>query len=171
MAEYLVQDTSLTSVANAIRGKTGASDPLSFPEGYIQAINSISSGSGGGLPNTITAGDTPVLIAENRLAQATSNSLTASKVSITVPRAGTYRFRWIAASYYDTIRTRLYKNGVAIGTQQSVNEDDLMKEFSLDVECAAGDVICVYIKGTEYFGTMTGMVGYLVACINWDNGF
>lgn len=51
MAEYLVQDTSLTSVADAIRGKTGASDLLSFPDGYIEAINSIvgeGGGSGGG---------------------------------------------------------------------------------------------------------------------------
>lgn len=41
MAEYLVQDTSLTSVADAIRGKTGASDLLAFPEGYIEEVNKL----------------------------------------------------------------------------------------------------------------------------------
>ena len=42
MAEYLVQDTSLTAVADAIRAKTASSDMLVFPEGFISAITSIS---------------------------------------------------------------------------------------------------------------------------------
>lgn len=48
MAEYLIQDSSLTSVANAIRSKTGASGSLSFPNGFVDAIAGITSGNGGG---------------------------------------------------------------------------------------------------------------------------
>lgn len=51
MAEYLVQDTSLTSVADAIRGKTGAAGLLSFPDGYIEEVNKLVDTSG----DTVTA--------------------------------------------------------------------------------------------------------------------
>lgn len=44
MAEYLVQDTSLTAVADAIREKGGTSEPLGFPEGMAAAVRSIQSG-------------------------------------------------------------------------------------------------------------------------------
>lgn len=44
MADYLVTDTELTSVANAIRTKGGTSATLSFPTGFVSAINDISSG-------------------------------------------------------------------------------------------------------------------------------
>lgn len=44
MAEYLVQDTSLTTVADAIREKGGTTAPLSFPAGMAKAVRDISSG-------------------------------------------------------------------------------------------------------------------------------
>ena len=47
MAEYLVQDTSLTAVADAIRAKTGSADLLAFPSGMVDAISGIASGGGG----------------------------------------------------------------------------------------------------------------------------
>lgn len=43
MAGMIVQDTSLTAVADAIREKTGGTDLLSFPTGMIDAIASIES--------------------------------------------------------------------------------------------------------------------------------
>ena len=45
--DYLVQDTSLTAVADAIRAKAGGSDPLTFPAGMVDAIAGIASGGGG----------------------------------------------------------------------------------------------------------------------------
>lgn len=45
MANYLTTDTDLTAVANAIRTKGGTSAPLSFPDGYVQAIGDIETGS------------------------------------------------------------------------------------------------------------------------------
>lgn len=44
MANYIVSDTDLTSVANAIRTKGGTSDQLSFPTGFNTAIANISAG-------------------------------------------------------------------------------------------------------------------------------
>ena len=46
MAEYLVQDTSLTAVADAIREKGGTTAPLSFPAGMAEAVRNIQSGGG-----------------------------------------------------------------------------------------------------------------------------
>lgn len=42
--EYLVQDTSLTAVADAIREKGGTTAPLSFPGGMAEAVRNIQSG-------------------------------------------------------------------------------------------------------------------------------
>ena len=44
--EYLVQDTSLTAVADAIREKGGTTAPLSFPAGMAKAVRNIQSGGG-----------------------------------------------------------------------------------------------------------------------------
>ena len=44
MANYLVNDTQLTSVANAIRAKSGGSAGLAFPSGFISEIGNISGG-------------------------------------------------------------------------------------------------------------------------------
>lgn len=46
--EYLVQDTSLTTVADAIRAKTGSAEALAFPDGMVEAIAGIVSGDSGG---------------------------------------------------------------------------------------------------------------------------
>lgn len=46
MSDYLVTDTELTSIADAIRTKGGTSADLSFPTGFVSAIEAIS---GGGL--------------------------------------------------------------------------------------------------------------------------
>lgn len=44
MADYLVTDTELTSVADAIREKGGTTEPLSFPAGFVSAVESIQAG-------------------------------------------------------------------------------------------------------------------------------
>lgn len=41
-------DTQLTSIADAIRAKTGGSNSLVFPDGFLQAIAAIQAGGGGG---------------------------------------------------------------------------------------------------------------------------
>ena len=49
MAKYVTTDTSITSIANAIRTKGGTSEALTYPNGFVNAINNIPSGGGGGL--------------------------------------------------------------------------------------------------------------------------
>ena len=46
MANYLVNDTQLTSVADAIRAKTGSNAGISFPSGFVSAIGDIQAGGG-----------------------------------------------------------------------------------------------------------------------------
>lgn len=41
VVEYLTMETDLIKVANAIRAKSGTTAKLSFPDGFVQAINSI----------------------------------------------------------------------------------------------------------------------------------
>lgn len=44
MAQYLVEDTDLNSIADAIREKTGGTEPLVFPGEFNEAISGISGG-------------------------------------------------------------------------------------------------------------------------------
>jgi hypothetical protein len=46
MSDYIVKDTELTSVANAIRTKGGTNSQLVFPGGFVSAIGNISGGGG-----------------------------------------------------------------------------------------------------------------------------
>lgn len=46
MTDYIVRDTQLTSVANAIRTKGGTSDPMAFPDGFVSAVEAIPTGGG-----------------------------------------------------------------------------------------------------------------------------
>lgn len=46
MSNYIVSDTNLTAVADAIRTKGGTSSPLEFPSEFVSAINAIPSGGG-----------------------------------------------------------------------------------------------------------------------------
>lgn len=48
MADYVVRDTQLTSVADAIRAKGGTSAPLAFPDGFVDAVEAIPTGGWGG---------------------------------------------------------------------------------------------------------------------------
>lgn len=44
---YIVTGAELTSVADAIRSKGGTSDELTFPDGFVSAVDAISAGGGG----------------------------------------------------------------------------------------------------------------------------
>lgn len=52
--EYLTNDTDLKAVADAIRTKAGSTAQLSFPNGFVTAVNGIQTGSGGGGTCTVT---------------------------------------------------------------------------------------------------------------------
>ena len=48
MSNYIVDGSDLTSVANAIRAKSGGSSQLAFPAGFVSEIGNIPTGGGGG---------------------------------------------------------------------------------------------------------------------------
>lgn len=56
--EYRVNNSDLTAVADAIREKSGTSDPMSFPAGFVEAIAGISAGGGEIVPLTVTENGT-----------------------------------------------------------------------------------------------------------------
>ena len=53
MATYNVQGTSLTAVADAIRAKSGGTDELVFPDGFVSEIGNIPSSTDGGFMRVI----------------------------------------------------------------------------------------------------------------------
>lgn len=137
---------------------------------YASANVNVPTG-GSTIPSTIVAGDTPVLYNPNSY-QATRTSLTSSGLSLTVPKDGTYRFKWmISGGSGDTnypVKTRLYKNNTAVGTQRTTGSTLSCSE---DLTCVAGDVITIYLAGYEFWGEIYGGVGGFCACIDWNNGF
>lgn len=59
MTDYVVRDTQLTSVADAIRAKGGTSDPLTFPDGFVDAVEAIPTGGGASVePLSVTQNGT-----------------------------------------------------------------------------------------------------------------
>ena len=159
----------LTAIGNAIRGKTGTSAKMTLDE-MATAISQISSGgSSGGLPNTITAGDTPILTSDVMAFTTTSTNMTKTGISITVPKTGTYRFKFSCArtNTSGTFTAQLYKNGSAI-SGATATWNSYQGTCSNDVSCNQGDSIEIYAnsRGSSY----RNIVGLLVACIDWDIG-
>lgn len=70
--DYIVTDTELTSIADAIRQKGGTSLPLSYPNDFINAINAIPTASGADIPTfTVTwNGGTPSVTCDKTYLQA-----------------------------------------------------------------------------------------------------
>lgn len=54
LCDSTVLDTGLTAIATAIRAKAGTAEQFVFPDGMVQAIASISTGSGTALPAFMT---------------------------------------------------------------------------------------------------------------------
>ena len=46
MAKVFCEESSLSAVANAIRGKAGTAAALAFPDGFVSAVNGIETGGG-----------------------------------------------------------------------------------------------------------------------------
>jgi len=53
MSEYLVNDSDLTAVASAIRTKGGTVASLTFPSGFVSAIDAIPIGGGAVMENDV----------------------------------------------------------------------------------------------------------------------
>lgn len=163
------RDNSFTQVAAKGVTVPNGADIEDLP-GLIQAIQQ--GGGGIELPETITAGDTPIMFIQDA-PSVTSTSFTATGLKLTVPRAGTYRFTSRAVRYNTSGTTNqgaFYKNGTAVsGTTVSFASGKNTAEMQADIQCAAGDTVEVYLKARS--SSYPTAAYYLVACIDWDNGF
>lgn len=93
MAKYVVNDTDLTSVADAIRTKGGTSDALVFPAGFVTAVEAIT---GGGLNFSVVGGETqPENPEENTIWIDTGTAITGWEFSATQPSVTTEGFVWV----------------------------------------------------------------------------
>lgn len=121
------------------------------------------------LPDTITAGDTPVL-ADWSGSHVTDSTATDTGLSVTVPKAGTWRFYVCACVIATTTTTgtptiEIYKNGTSVAQTTVSNSTAEFPYF--DVECAAGDVIKVYATAVKsIYMTISVKAFGLVACVN-----
>lgn len=165
-------EAAKSDIAAAISGK-GVSVPANTKiDGMASLIGQIQTGSGGGggVPTTITAGDTPVALSNPYIYAATSTSYSTSGLSIVINKAGTYKFRWItygADGSSSRVYSKIMQNN--IDKQEFNTTTDTINECTIN--CAANDVILVVVKGYKSWSTTYGGVGMLTACIDWDNGF
>ena len=156
---------SMITKANETTGKSDADLTVamqSLIDGYGQGGSS-----GGGLPDTVIAGDTPI-IASNVMAKTIVDiNMTATGIKIVVPKTGTYRFKFACGRTNITgdWTTQLYKNGSAISGAVSTWSN--YEGYCIaDVACDSGDEIEIYAKsrGSNY----RNIIGQLVACIDWN---
>ncbi|MCI6790640.1 MAG: hypothetical protein MR589_06160 [Lachnobacterium sp.] len=154
---------SMITKANETTGKSDADLTVamqSLIDGYGQGGSS-----GGGLPDTIIAGDTPIIASNVMVKTIADSNITATGIKIVVPKTGTYRFKFACGRTNLTgdWTTQLYKNGVAISG--AVSTWSSYEGYCIaDVSCDSEDEIEIYAqsRGTNY----RNIIGQLVACID-----
>ena len=118
-------------------------------------------------PSVIEAGDTPVLGSTSGkpdLGSSTYANLASTGVTVRIPRAGTYRFKW---TILEGQNSQLYKNGSAAGILHT-NSAGNYESYSEDMACNANDTIEVYAQAIKDGRYYYGGLSQLVVCINWE---
>lgn len=156
---------SMIAKSNTVTGKSDAnltSSIQSLIDGYGQGGSS-----GGGLPDTVEAGDTPIIASNVMVKTIAYNNIIATGIKIVVPKTGTYRFKFACGRTNITgdYTTQLYKNGVEISGAVATWSD--YEGYCIaDVSCDSEDEIEIYAqsRGANY----RNIIGQLVACIDWN---
>ena len=156
---------SMITKANETTGKSDADLTVamqSLIDGYGQGGSS-----GGGLPDTIIAGDTPIIESNVMVKTIADSNITATGIKIVVPKTGTYRFKFACGrtNISGDYTAQLYKNGVAISG--AVSTWPSYEGYCIaDVSCDSEDEIEIYAqsRGANY----RNIIGQLVACIDWN---
>ena len=163
-------DSDLTSVANAIRAKSGGSSPLAFPAGFVSEIENIPSGGGGTdylaqkITNTLTAYEiTSPTIFENALRGCTSLvSLTFPQIVTSIGQYAFYGCNHLTSLHFFTANLSSY-NGFAAcsGLVSVVCENDTSNGQSTYTFSGCG---------FKYFDLKTNKIGSSIwsSCNNLD---
>lgn len=164
----LYEESCVQDIADAIRNKNGTANTYTIRNMAV-AINNIQSGSSGGtgFPETIIAGDTPIIASNVMVKTIASSKITATGIKIVVPKTGTYRLKFTCGRTNTTgdYTTQLYKNGVEISGAVATWSN--YEGYCIaDVSCDSEDEIEIYAqsRGANY----RNIIGQLVACIDWN---
>ena len=164
----LYEESCVQDIADAIRNKNGTANTYTIINMAV-AINNIQSGSSGGtgFPDTIIAGDTPIIASNVMVKTIASSKITATGIKIVVPKTGTYRLKFTCGRTNTTgdYTTQLYKNGVEISGAVATWSN--YEGYCIaDVSCDSEDEIEIYAqsRGANY----RNIIGQLVACIDWN---
>ena len=164
----LYEESCVQDIADAIRNKNGTANTYTIRNMAV-AINNIQSGSSGGtgFPDTIIAGDTPIIASNVMVKTIADSHITATGIKIVVPKTGTYRFKFACGRTNTTgdFTTQLYKNGVEISGAVATWSN--YEGYCIaDVSCDSEDEIEIYAqsRGANY----RNIIGQLVACIDWN---
>lgn len=148
-----------TAIASAITAK-GVSVPSTTKlDGMAALIANIPTG---GLPATITPGDTPIVFASTGIGGTSGIGVYQLKVSMTIPKAGTYRIKFwgIMTDSSTSAKVQLYKNGSAV-SGAVIQRTVTAKQYSGDMTLAAGDVLDLRGSGDTVYDYTTGAYGYV----------
>ena len=96
MAEYLTNTTDLTAVANAIRERSGISEQLACPDGFVAAIQAIQTGVPLQIAVTTNTGATVTATKGSKTVSGTAD--TSGHCTLTVDEAGTWTVTAVTAS-------------------------------------------------------------------------
>lgn len=148
MANVLIEQDTMTDIADAIRGKNGSVSTYT-PAQMATAIDNLPSGGGSSLNAQVVQGTT----------RTNSSTLTAIGAELTVSKAGTYDI------YYSCLRTntsssyiwatRLYIDGVAYGSSENTTWTNNQQNTHLTgISLTANQKLRVYgreTRGTSYY--------------------
>ncbi len=170
-------DSDLTSVANAIRTRGGTSASLSFPSGFVNAINAIPSGGGsepvvGGFMNH-TSSSTSYVTAGNagggssNIVYGNDDALFSYRLgTFTCAKAGTYKIQYYARGGYTSSGATRYVHfqisaaGSVVVSVTGNTVGNTGTSGEVTVTLAIGDEI--YGRSKNNSGSNTHSFGYAI---------
>lgn len=168
MAEYLIQDTTLTDIADAIRSKTGNTEPISVND-FSSAITSISSGSSvvmGEITTSTSSGSMTISDIANK-----DNFILQFIDYADYPSSTGTRVKYVNITYRDSSLSASSMSLSEFGTDTNVGyitydktagsitlDDDVLETFpagkymyiAWDSNQSSSSLIAFYIDGTAY---------------------
>ena len=154
MAEYLTNTTDLTSVANAIRTKGGTTELLTYPDGFVTAIQAISLGIVPQIIVTVSAGAT--VTATNGSKTITGTSDNTGVCTLIVPETGTWSVSATLGGQTSDTKTVSITGSYAVAL--SFLKDNFADNDWSDIiaACHSGSVPSTWVVGNSKAMTING---------------